>query len=112
MSGFACTAHTVPHSVCVGLPVLPILYRIVYVWVCLYGACCAHQVVVCFDSKQLSEVAEGQGGVGLQSEVREVVGGGEVAALTESPRRNTAHRDISAAGATTMTHIHKPTNAL
>lgn len=41
----------------------------------------SYQVVVRPDAKQFSEVAEGHGSVGLEAEVWEVVGRGEVAAL-------------------------------
>jgi hypothetical protein len=43
---------------------------------------CAYQIIVWPDPKELPEVAEGNGCIGLEPEVLEVVGGGEVAAFT------------------------------
>jgi len=42
----------------------------------------SYQVVVGFDAKQISEVAEGKRGVSLEAEVRIVMSWGQVASLT------------------------------
>lgn len=41
----------------------------------------SHQVIVRFDAEQISEVAEGQGSVGLEAEIGVVVRRGQVASL-------------------------------
>lgn len=51
----------------------------------------SHQVVVGFDAKQISEIAEGQWGVRLEAEVGVVVSRGQVASFTgvrEMPQRS------------------------
>lgn len=50
----------------------------------------SHQVVVGFDAKQISEIAEGQRGVRLEAEVGVVMSRGQVASFTGV--RETAQR--------------------